>query len=524
MELSPVVSALITVFEEQRPVVSTDHHYAVSKTVSILANLYEKARNAVEFRAEHLIRRAATERILKRRLLLNGGSQTIGENLIVELLWARYIDSSQVNERTVAQIQSIINRYLTLKYKLIDREGTHAGSWDTIIGIASSEIEETLIPSKKRQALVDFFYQYIRSSVTLTKFNEKEGDILTYCAIEKGFAQSDDPVIMYHVLTLIQPQWFTTVSEEDIIQGGTKLLANIASVKSLLINRQLESLNRYVKKLSPPMLLLRDYFIDVGDKARNIITDPVQFEQKLTEIAQKRYQQIGSKVRRSVIRSVIYIFLTKMVFALALEGPFDLLIAKKVAMFPLLVNLILPPILLYIVAGFVTIPGSDNTKRLIGQINKIIYSFEEAKNSVTAYVPKPLIKRPFLTAIFSLIYLVTFAITFGAISWILTGFHFNIASQIIFFFFITLVSFFAYRIRISAKEYEMVERQGFLSPLIDFFFLPILRVGHILSNEIAKINIFIIFFDFILEAPLKEIFDVLEEWIRFVRTKKEEIV
>lgn len=41
---------------------------AISKTASTLAVIYESARNAVEFRAEHLIRQAAIERILKRRL------------------------------------------------------------------------------------------------------------------------------------------------------------------------------------------------------------------------------------------------------------------------------------------------------------------------------------------------------------------------------------------------------------------------------------------------------------------------
>jgi hypothetical protein len=129
-----------------------------------------------------------------------------------------------------------------------------------------------------------------------------------------------------------------------------------------------------------------------------------------------------------------------------------------------------------------------------------------------------------LTAIFSFLYLLTFIISFGCISYLLAALHFNLASQIIFVFFVTLVSFFAYRINVSAKEYEMTDRQGFLSPLIDFFFLPILRVGHVLSREIAKLNIFIFLFDFILEAPLKVIFEVVEEWVHFVRSKKEEIV
>src|SRR3990172_2987744 len=43
----------------------------VSQTVSFAAFLYEKMRNAVEFREDHLIRRAAIERIIKRRLVLN---------------------------------------------------------------------------------------------------------------------------------------------------------------------------------------------------------------------------------------------------------------------------------------------------------------------------------------------------------------------------------------------------------------------------------------------------------------------
>jgi hypothetical protein len=117
-----------------------------------------------------------------------------------------------------------------------------------------------------------------------------------------------------------------------------------------------------------------------------------------------------------------------------------------------------------------------------------------------------------------------FIISFGFIIFILTSLRFNIASQTIFVFFVALVTLFAYRIRQSAKEYEMIEKQGILEPLIDFFFLPILWAGDVLSKEIAKINIFIFIFDFILEAPLKVIFEVIEEWIRFIRTKKEEII
>ena len=63
----------------------SDQGVTVSRTVSAAAVLYEAARNAVEFRAEHLIRRAAIERILRRRLIIKSTGSGIAEALIKEL-------------------------------------------------------------------------------------------------------------------------------------------------------------------------------------------------------------------------------------------------------------------------------------------------------------------------------------------------------------------------------------------------------------------------------------------------------
>ena len=43
--------------------------------------------------------------------------------------------------------------------------------------------------------------------------------------------------------------------------------------------------------------------------------------------------------------------------------------------------------------------------------------------------------------------------------------------------------------------------------------MPILSLGKFFSSEIAKLNFFIFIFDFIIEAPFKLIFEVVEEWI-----------
>lgn len=523
MALSPVVDSLLVEIEQDSQKLTGSAHADVSRTVSALAVMYEKARNAVEFRADHLVRRAAIERILKRRFLINGGPGEIAENLITELLWARYIDSSLIDQSKITTIQSIINRYARVK-NLMGLRG-HSGflTWDFLTGLASSEIEETLISGRKRAALTNFFYQAIRPDIILPGKEEQYVNLLTFIAVERAFSQSDDAILSYHVLLIMFPGWFDP-EENSVEKHWDNFLQVTEMMHKAMRDTNSDALFRYIRKHAPPFLLLQDFLLETEGKARGIVEDKTAFEQKLAEIASHRYQEIGNKVRRAIVRSFIYIFFTKMLFALALEAPYDLFIAKKVAYIPLAINTLFPPVLLFLVAGLFTVPGADNTRRLIDRLFTIVYKFDSLKSDTERFISSPRVRRPLLSAVFSIFYLATYGITFGLIHTLLSSMHFSIASQIIFIFFVALISFFAYRIRLSAKEYEMVERQGILEPLFDFFFLPVLRAGHVLSQGIAKINIFIFLFDFILEAPLKVIFEVVEEWIRFIRIKKEEII
>jgi hypothetical protein len=53
--------------------------------------------------------------------------------------------------------------------------------------------------------------------------------------------------------------------------------------------------------------------------------------------------------------------------------------------------------------------------------------------------------------------------------------------------------------------------------------MPILSLGQLLSRGLSKLNFLSVFFDFIIEAPFKLVIEVIEEWISFVRTKRDEI-
>jgi hypothetical protein len=176
----------------------------------------------------------------------------------------------------------------------------------------------------------------------------------------------------------------------------------------------------------------------------------------------------------------------------------------------------------------VTVPGDDNTKKIFNLIKEIIMETpDEHKIAANALIVGKKQRRRGIvfSSIFSSIYLLTYLVTFGAIIYGLSRLNFNPISQGIFIFFVTLVTFFAFRVIGITQEYLVVDREGPLTPIFDFFFLPILRVGRFLQTDVlTRFNILIFFFDFIIEMPLKAIVEVIDEWVHFVRLKKEEMM
>jgi hypothetical protein len=124
---------------------------------------------------------------------------------------------------------------------------------------------------------------------------------------------------------------------------------------------------------------------------------------------------------------------------------------------------------------------------------------------------------------FTVFYSLTFLITLYLIYLLLSWLDFNLVSKVIFVFFISVISFVSYRLKSVVNEYKLEEKEGILTPIVDFFFIPILTMGKFLSSEVARFNFFTVIFDFFIEAPFKLLIQVVEDWISFVRARKEEI-
>jgi hypothetical protein len=153
----------------------------------------------------------------------------------------------------------------------------------------------------------------------------------------------------------------------------------------------------------------------------------------------------------------------------------------------------------------------------------IIDADKQFETSVSLITKKSKIRRPVLVFGFTVFYSLTFIITFGLMYILLSTLEFNLISMAIFFFFMSVVTFFSYRVRQTAKEYQMKEKESFARPFVDFFFMPLLSLGKFLSTGLSRLNFMTFVFDFLIEAPFKLIIEVVEEWISFVRNKREEI-
>lgn len=511
---------------KKKPKLDELNKIIVSPTVSFLAILYEKIRNSVEFREDHLIRRAAIERILKRRLMINPEGKDEGENLIRELLWARYFNTDDVGITDTFMVQKIIDRLIKIKEKITTGLPTNEKSylWEFLLDLATCEIEEKLSPDKalKKTYYGYFIFQVLRKKIYFEDLSETKRDLYLLSAIEKVYHRSDRAYQRYHLFNNTYQQ-LSELNDQELNKITAKFLEIAQKIDQILNNFYVDQLSRYLKKQLPPFLILFGLIDEKEEEIESVLNDKDHLWQEVEFHCRKKYQGTHSRLINLAIRSFIYIFLTKMIFALILEFPLSKYFYGEVNLTSILINTLFPPILMLLILVFFQLPGAKNTKKIYERITDIINKDPTFETKPVVLKTKKRDKKPILIFGFTIFYLLTFIITLSLIYEILNYLKFNLISQVIFIFFVSLVTFFSYRIKQIVNEYKLEEKESIFTPIFDFFFMPILSIGNYLSKEVARLNFFIFIFDFIIESPFKLIFEVVEEWIAFVRKRKEEI-
>ncbi len=186
----------------------------VSDTVSRLAFVYEKFRNIIDYKEDHLLRKNAIHRILKRRLLAGGSGETVARPLVIELIQARYLPNDQVADSKVAAVKQIVDRYLLLAHASGEHlqwaERDEQQRW--LLGLCAVEIEQALSSNRKDRAVADAMYEVIINDIVVVgpeKVDTRVRNLQLFLAIQRALLKSDEVMVSYALFRLHVPDWNT---------------------------------------------------------------------------------------------------------------------------------------------------------------------------------------------------------------------------------------------------------------------------------------------------------------------------
>lgn len=523
---------------------------SVSTMGSKLAFFYEKIRNAVDYDEDYLLRKNAIKRILKRKILIEGlikksESEDISSHLLTELIQAGYLPNNSIPEKKIYDIAEIINKYIKLKYYSFQKESLFAILSESfgfrnkrkrtsrakkillnwVISLAAAEIEENLSDDPVRKEMLNEMFEILKDNIKLPRDLPFENDleIQIYLSICRNFLKYDDDLLNLIAFKYYNKNW-KEASDDKIIKVSEKIDKLYLAVSNQLKHPLIKQIDKISKSYSLYFSILHEAIeenpLKVYEFALNNYKAFISF---IKEISQRRYRKIKKKLWSSGWRSIIYIFLTKSIFVFALEIPAIKFFGEELNTISLAINVSFPAVLLFIIILFTWSPAKENEKKILDGIEEIVFTEKRQKYSMV--LRKPAKRSFFMDFIFNLLYISGFSITIYLIIKGLAIIDFNWVNITIFLFFLTFVSFFSFRIKREIKRFIIIEhRENFLSFLFDFFYMPIVATGKFLSDNASKINVFIFVLDFIIEVPFKVFVEIFDDWVKYVKERKEDLI
>ena len=496
----------------------------VSLPARSAATLYEKARSAVDYQEEHLLRRNAILRIVKRYAGSESTIAEISEQLLRELIWARYLPNKEVPARLITQLIPIFEKYEVVIRGLDQYEGTQSSElYDWVMEVLATELEYAITPPIHNEALASYMYEEMKERVEWDgrlQLTEEQKDLFVYIAVHKSLLKSDDATLRFRIFTLYYPEWPGEVSQDLLKHVVTHLSSIVHTVNGYIEHSIVNRLSMLLRRPAGLFRVIYTAFEEEPEKMIKAVNDPDTMDAEVKKALKKRTKEFRRVSRRTVFRSILFLFITKSMMALSIEVPYELLIFDEPHYVPVLINIIFPPFLL----GLIALTVSVNERKNMGDYVAAARALLVGTSHELLNVRLKRRRRNAWLVLFNMMYAVTYLFVFGFITLGLLLLHFTWVSITIFLFVLCLVAFFGIRVRSAVKDIVLSpRRQGIFGALFDLITIPILNAGRWLSTTFSKINVFVYFFDFILEAPFKVAVRFFEGWTDYIREKREEI-
>lgn len=474
----------------------------VSGAGGTLTFAYEQLRNAAEYTEEHLLLQRAIRRFYRRVFLsrdeVRAGDS--GEELIIELTLAGYLENDTVAVDTVEAVNALAKKYFAAHTAYSNDAWT--------IDVLAVEIELLLNDDRKRAVFTQFAHDFFAPTIDQVKLlgaHDPNFELALFVAIHRVLLKSDPATIRTALLHRYQqgPDALAYAQTNEMIDG---ILDSPTTDKvSRIVNRQggaLRILWRLIDEREDMAHLLRsrDEFLAAYDK--QIVNE---------------YARIDKRINRGIVKSVIFLIITKFLIGISVEVPYDYLVHGVILWLPLAVNLLFPPVYMVLLRFTLNLPGPANTRALTDTIETLLYG----ETGAVAYSYRT--SGGFGWA-FNAVYALLFVAIFGSVAWGLISIGFSLLHLLIFFVFLSTASFLGFRLSRQIREIEAVEsQQDGVSMVRDFLYIPFVVVGRWMSEKYARVNLVAMILDMVIELPLKTILHLLRQWGTFISSKKDEL-
>lgn len=478
-----------------------------------LTAAYEQLRNAAEYTEEHVLLQRAIRRFYRRLFFTRDTVQIAqsGEELAIELTLAGYIPNDTIVEGWAEQVNQLANRYYDLYQRLESTKGVsrqQVEGWS--IDVLAVEVELLLNDDGKQTAFIQVAHDYYRMAIEdeglFNGVTPADVEAAQYVAIHRALLKSDLAVIRLGLLR----RYRQTPASPHYMQTNQQ-------IDALFDSPTTDKLYHFIDRRGAPLRVLR-HMIEEDEGFDQLLGDKDAFLSAFEAQVMTEYTSVNRRINRGIVKSVIFLIITKFLIGIAIEVPYDYLIAGMIAWTPLLINLFFPPVYMILLRATLMLPGRANTTRLVTQIDRILYGQTEGKQLARR-------RRASFGMAYSVAYALFFVLIFGGVGvWLWLAFHFQLLHLAIFFTFLSAASFLGFRLSRMIRELEAVDsQQNGITLARDFLYMPFVVVGRWMSDKYTKVNIVAMTLDMVIELPLKTVLRLIRQWGAFISSKKDEL-
>ena len=384
----------------------------VDEIASRVASFYEKVRGIIDWREEHLFRRTAIERSLKRRFFLKKKGEKIATSLVLELIRGGHFPNDVIPEQKIIDVQRLIDKYLFILENSppLPKKKTKIQLYHWILGVAACETEEILSPPSKERILIDYMTELMQERIKVDEIDEAEKNTQIYIAVQRALFRLDPSIISYHLIKKRYTNW-SNLSQSELSAVTKNIYSIWKNIEKDLNHPLAHKFYKICEKYDTPYLLLGDILSEDPTGAQQKISQPETLENLIKEAYDRRAKTLKSRIGRAAIYATLSIFFTNMLVLYAIEIPFTLYVMREpFGLLPRLISILGPTLLMFFLVVTIKLPPKENLQRVIMETIQIVYRSEREK----IYEIKPFPKRGFiLKTIVGFLYLLSFCLSYG---------------------------------------------------------------------------------------------------------------